>query len=125
MYDCPLVKTTSGKLILFAPALMGTNIASVVLSNLGRLRQPLSRKGTAFEAGVREFFAKRGMACRGFKVKRDGEEYEFDAVLVWDSYVFLFECKNRSLSGFDPAQAYYSGWKRLERRPGSPPRRRS
>jgi hypothetical protein len=109
MYDCPLVKTASGRLILFAPGLLGTKIASAVLSNLGRLREPSSRKGTAFEAGVREFFAKRGMACRGFKVKRDGEEYELDAVLVWDGYVFLFECKNRSLSGFDPVQAYYFG----------------
>jgi hypothetical protein len=108
-YDCPLVKTASGKVILFAPGLLGTKLASVVLSNLGRLREPLSRKGTAFEAGVREFFVKRGMACRGFKVKRDGEEYEFDAVLVWGGYVFVFECKNRSLSGFDPVQAYYFG----------------
>jgi hypothetical protein len=107
MYDCPLVKTASGKLILFAPGLLGAKIASVVLSNLGRLREPLSRKGTAFEAGVRGFFAKRSMACRGFKVKRDGEEYEFDAVLVWGDYVFVFECKNRSLSGLDPVQAYY------------------
>src|SRR5680860_532978 len=50
MYDCPLVKIASGKLILFAPGLLGTKIASVVLSNLGRLREPLSRKGAAFEA---------------------------------------------------------------------------
>lgn len=109
MYDCPLLKTVSGRLILFAPGLLGTKIASVVLSNLGRLREPLSGKGAAFEAGVREFFSKRSMACRGFKVNRDGEEYEFDAVLVWGDYVFVFECKNRNLSGFDPVQAYYFG----------------
>jgi hypothetical protein len=38
---------------------------------------------------VREFFVKRDMACRGFKVKRDGKEHEFDAVLVWSEYVFV------------------------------------
>jgi hypothetical protein len=37
---------------------------------------------------------------RGVRIRR---------VLVWGGYVFLFECKNRSLSGFDPVQAYYFG----------------
>lgn len=107
MYDCPLVRTSSGKLILFAPAVLATHIVSVVLSNLSRLREQLSRKGAAFETSVRKFFTDREMDCRGFKVKREAEVYEFDAVLVWGDRVFLFECKNRSLSGRNPAQAYY------------------
>jgi hypothetical protein len=28
-------------------------------------------------------------------------------VVVWGDYIFVFECKNRSLSGNDPAQTYY------------------
>lgn len=42
-----------------------------------------------------------------FTAKRGGQTYEYDAVAVWGDYIFVFECKNRSLSGNDPGQAYY------------------
>ena len=38
---------------------------------------------------------------------RDGEEYEFDAIVPWGDYVFLFECKNGTLSGNNIVPAYY------------------
>lgn len=41
------------------------------------------------------------------KVKRDGEEYEYDVVVWWGDYIFVFECKNHSLSNRHPIQAYY------------------
>jgi hypothetical protein len=44
------------------------------------------------------------------------EEYEYDVVLCWDNYVFVFECKSRSLSGHHPVQAYHFG---LEMRSGA------
>lgn len=114
MYDCPLVRTEDGKLFFFAPGLFSADLSVLILSNIGRLKAPLSQKGFSFEATVRGFFGARGMRCRGFKVKRGGEEYQFDAVLVWGDYVFLFECKNHGLSGHNPAQAYYFDFRNRE-----------
>src|SRR5690606_19802114 len=36
-----------------------------------------------------------------------GEEYEFDVIVEWGDYLFVFECKNRSLSSYNPIAAYY------------------
>lgn len=107
MFDCPLVRVGSSSYLLFAPSVIDLNIALVVLSNLSNRGEELGRKGKAFEQSMREIFRKRGMDVYAFKVHRDGQEFEYDAVVPWDGYLFLFECKNRSLSGNDPAQTYY------------------
>jgi hypothetical protein len=107
MFDCPLIRLAGGKVALFAPAVLSVNIAMVVLSNLSNRTEELGRKGKAFEEHIREVFKRNNIDVFAFKVKRDGETYEYDAVAVWGDYIFVFECKNRSLSGNDPGQAYY------------------
>ncbi len=107
MFDCPLIRVGPSNYLLFGPAIIDLNIAMAVLSNLSNRGAELGRKGKAFEHSVHEIFRKRGMPVFGFRVRRDGEEYEYDAVVPWDKYLFVFECKNRSLSGNDPTQAYY------------------
>ena len=107
MFDCPLVRIGSSSFLLFAPAVIDLNISMVVLSNLSNRGAELGRKGKAFEQVIHAFFRTRGMPVFGFRIHRGGEEYEYDAVVPWDGYLFVFECKNRSLSGNDPAQAYY------------------
>jgi hypothetical protein len=47
------------------------------------------------------------MKVFAFRVRRGGEEFEYDAIVPWNGHLFLFECKNRSLSGNDPVQTYY------------------
>lgn len=107
MFDCPLVRVGDGQLMVFAPALLHLNITTTVLSNLANRRVQLDRKGKAFEQAMREFFEQQGFKVAAFKAHRDGEEYEFDLVVAWDGHLFLFECKNRSLSLSDPVAAYY------------------
>jgi hypothetical protein len=107
MFDCPLVRLAGGKVAMFAPAVISVDIAMVVLSNLSNRSEELGRKGKAFEEHIREVFKRNNIDVFAFKVKRDGETYEYDAVAVWGDYIFVFECKNRSLSGNDPGQAYY------------------
>lgn len=107
MFDCPLVRFGSSSYLLFAPAVIDLNIPMVVLSNLSNRGAELGRKGRAFEQVIHDVFRRHGMPVFGFRVHRGGEEYEYDAVVPWDKYLFVFECKNRSLSGNDPAQVYY------------------
>jgi hypothetical protein len=107
MFDCPLVRVGASGYVLFAPAVIDLNVAMVVLSNLSNRGAELGRKGKAFEHVIHEVFRKRGVPVFGFRVRRGSEEYEYDAIVPWDGYLFVFECKNRSISGNDPAQAYY------------------
>ena len=109
MFDCPLIRVASSNYLLFAPAVIDLNVAMVVLSNLSNRGAELGRKGKAFEHSVHEVFRKRSMPVFSFRVRRDGNECEYDAVVPWDSYLFVFECKNRTLSGNDPARAHYFG----------------
>ncbi len=107
LFDTPLMKTADGSLLVFGPALHSMCIARVVLSRLACLRVPLTRKGKAFERDVLKILQSRGLNAKGFTVHRNGEEYDYDVVLDWNGYVFLFECKNNGLSNGEPIPAYY------------------
>ena len=107
MFDCPVVRVRDGAMVLFGPALSAVNITVTLLSRLAYADADLGRKGKAFERAVRRFFRGIEMEAAAFKFTRGGEEFEFDAVVPWNEYLFVFECKNRSLSGDVPAQVYY------------------
>jgi len=107
LFDSPLINMQDGLLLVFGPALIAANPARVVLSIIAQLGEPLARKGKAFEADILSFLKEKGLQAKTFKVKRDGEEYEYDVILCWGDYIFIFECKNHSLSNHHPIQAYY------------------
>jgi len=79
----------------------------VVLSTLSHLSVQLKRKGKAFEEIVLATFEKAGIKPYTFKAKRGEEEYEYDAVVPWGDYVFVIECKNRSLPFGSAVQMQY------------------
>jgi hypothetical protein len=97
LFDAPLIQQADGRKILFTPALIGTNHATILMSVFSTLNADFARKGKAFETRVIADLRRQGLDARAVKVKRDGQEYEFDVLLPWDGYVFLFECKNRSI----------------------------
>jgi hypothetical protein len=107
LFDSPLVQLHDGSLLIFGPALLTANITNVVLSTLATLDEPLSHKGHALEAAIVALLKKRDLHARSFQVTRNKEVFEYDAVLAWGDYVFVFECKNRSLSGNRPVNAYH------------------
>ncbi|MBF0180502.1 MAG: hypothetical protein HQM03_10815 [Magnetococcales bacterium] len=107
MFDCPLVRVSTSNYLLFGPAIINLNVSMAVLSNLSNRSENIGHKGKAFEHSIQKFFQKLGMEVYAFRANRNGEEFEYDAIVPWDGYLFLFECKNRSLSGNDPAQIYY------------------
>jgi hypothetical protein len=107
LFDQPLIRMRNGSLLVFGPAILTAYPARVTLSAIGNLGVQLGRKGKAFERAVHGFFAERNLPAHAFKMTRDGEEYEFDAIVPWGDYVFLFECKNGTLSGNNIVPAYY------------------
>jgi len=107
LFDQPLIRMQDGSLLLFGPGILNSDPARVTLSAIGNQAQQLGRKGKAFEQEMLRFLKEQGFAAKSFKFKRHGEEFEYDAVFPWDDYVFVFECKNRTLSGHNPVAAYY------------------
>lgn len=107
MFDCPIIRLGKSQLLLFTPSVTSINIPMVVFSNLSNRGEVLGRKGKAFEKYIYEYISKQGMEAFSFKANREGQEFEYDVVFPWDGHIFIFECKNRSLSGNDPVQSYY------------------
>lgn len=107
LFDQPLLKMHDGSVLVFGPAILNSDPARVTLSAIGKQGQQLARKGKAFEREMLRFFVDQGFAAKTFKLKVDGQEFECDVAVPWDDYVFLFECKNRSLSGHNPIAAHY------------------
>lgn len=107
LFDTPLIKLREGKLLVFAPGLISTSIARVVLSTIANQGEPLARKGKAFENYILSFFKKIGHSATSIKFHENNQEYEYDVILPWGDYVFMFECKNHSLSNNNPIKAYY------------------
>ena len=107
LFDCPLVRIGPSKYLIFGPAVIDLNVSMAIISNLSSRGEALGRKGKAFEQSIHEVFRKQGMEVFSFRVHRGKEEFEYDAIVPWEGYIFLLECKNHRLSGNDPAGIYY------------------
>lgn len=107
LFDCPIIRTGSNTVFIFTPALLALDISKTILSRFSSLGTDVSNKGSHFEKECVNLFndhSKYGLDCKSFKFNIEGE-YQYDAVVVWDNKIFLFECKNTVPSGFNPIPA--------------------
>lgn len=107
LFDQPLIRMQDGQLMLFGPGVLTADPGRVTLCAIGNLGEQLSRKGKSFEKETLKFFRDEGFDAKMLKFKQDGEVYEYDTLFEWDGHVFIFECKNRTLSGHNPVAAFY------------------
>lgn len=91
MFDCPLIRVQGGKIILFTPGVIDVNMPLAVLSNLSNRDEELGAKGKAFEEHIRDVLKRNKLDVFAFTAMRDGKTFEYDAVLVWDDTIFVFE----------------------------------
>lgn len=106
LYDCPLITTRSGGCYISYNSLLHANISNIVMSRLSSLETNSSDKGYKFESEVNDLIRKVIGDCKSFKFKRGEDEYEYDAAFILDSNLFILECKNRSLSWYNPVRTY-------------------
>ncbi|NNE56852.1 MAG: hypothetical protein HKN36_01985 [Hellea sp.] len=107
LFDHPLIETGSGSILVFGPALLHGNLTGMLLSTLSNLKEDLQKKGHAFEAHIIDYLnGLEGVTAETRKVKRDGEEYDYDVLALWDDYIFHFECKTHGLSGGTPQRIF-------------------
>lgn len=107
LFDQPLIRMQNDHIMVFGPGVLTSALERVTLSAIGNLGEQLSRKGKAFETETLKFFRQEGFDAKSFKFKNGQDEYEYDALIEWDDYIFVLECKNRTLSGNNPVAAYY------------------
>lgn len=106
LYDTPIIKISNGSYLIFPLSIKAANLEKIVSSIFSKLELSLVDKGKLFEKEVLESLKeieKNGKFFKAseikFKVK--GEEkpqYQYDAIIEWDDYVFIIECKNRSIA---------------------------
>lgn len=106
LFDCPLIRIKGNLYYLSYSSCLHFNVFNLILSRFSSLETDSSDKGYKFEAATIELITNKFGVCKSFKFKRGIEEYEYDAVFVLDKRIFILECKNRSLSWYNPVKAY-------------------
>lgn len=105
LFDCPLIKTTDNEYLLISEIFCANNTITTLISRLSSLRVTFDKKGKSFEKATLEFFKDTEYTCKPLKFKKGGSQYEYDAILKIEDHLFIFECKNTTISGNNPTQA--------------------
>lgn len=105
LHDSPLIRSLNDRYSLLADVLLSSNLPNVLLSRLGSLDTQFEKKGKGFEDRVVSFFQRRNYQCKAASFSIDSTQYQCDALLLMDDYLFLIECKNNLLSGNHAVQA--------------------
>jgi hypothetical protein len=106
LYDAPILRGSGEWCWIAAPALMGALIIRLVLSTLSNKEIVIKGKGEAFEDQFRKELRDQGLSVYHFEAHRPGGPFEYDALVPWGDYLFVFECKNRSISDTNPIASY-------------------
>jgi hypothetical protein len=107
LFDCPVIASDNGKLYLLRSFSQFTSLPRVIVSRLTSLRSKFENKGPRFELEVIDEFVENGVPAKGFTFTIGAEEYQFDCVVLWENYLFVFECKNYLLPSDSAAQEFY------------------
>ncbi|HIF9495240.1 TPA: nuclease-related domain-containing protein, partial [Photobacterium damselae] len=106
IFDTPFLCLEENKYYLFSSFITHLNVPQVIISRMSSLDVDSSKKGHNFEIATRELLQEKNIDVKGFKFKRNNNEYEYDAVFVLDDKLFVLECKNKLLSWYNPNKLY-------------------
>lgn len=107
LFDTPLVRVESDRFAYHPEIAKTLNIPRIVLSRLSSLSVQINPKGKAFEDAVVRLLNDCGLQAKPIKFSRDGDEYQYDAVFLWDGHLFILEDKSYSLPLNDPSRLYW------------------
>ncbi|OUM06346.1 hypothetical protein BW686_16840 [Pseudomonas syringae] len=98
LFDCPLIKTSSGYVVV-SDILLRCVVSRAVVSNILSRKCEFKKKGSGLEGAVRGIFSLNKIEVTNYKKKFAGAEgeYEYDALVLWGGKLFIIECKNRWL----------------------------
>ncbi|MBK8803992.1 MAG: hypothetical protein IPN71_18445 [Fibrobacteres bacterium] len=107
LFDCPLIIDGESNVTILGFSGKSVDVAGIITSQFSRLGIKTDFKGTPFENNVRQTFISNGIPCKRVKFSIDGAPYEYDAVAKWGKYLFLIECKCKSISRGNPEGVWH------------------
>lgn len=120
LYDAPILRSSDGSLLFWAPAYTAPVIEQILLSRIGSLNRrrgddgeimgtcTFEDKGRRFEAQCLRAFQDVGVPARSFRYTVDGVQYDCDVAVLLDQTLFVFECKNHAIPlGHLPSLYYH------------------
>lgn len=108
IYDHPFIRVGADRYLFVAPSQRNGILGPIIVSALNGVGTTIRRKGTEFEKRLRKEIQGRDRKVAHFTKTRDTEEYDYDALMVWGNFCFLFECKNHTLSNGVIQLAYHA-----------------
>ena len=108
IYDHPFIRIGADRYLFVAPSQRNGILGPIIVSALNGVGATVKRKGTEFEKRLRKDIEGPGRKIAHFTKTRDKEQYDYDALMVWGNFCFLFECKNHTLSSGVIQLAYHA-----------------
>jgi hypothetical protein len=86
---------------------MSASVLQIVISQWRSLGYTFADKGNSFEDGVMSLFREHGIASQSLTIRESGDIFQFDVLVLWEGYLFIFECKNYLLPADSPGEEFY------------------
>lgn len=99
LWDAPLIRATDDTFTVLIQPTEASNLPNVIISKLSSLETQFDKKGRGFEKKVLSFFTEKGYECKELSFDIDGDQFQYDALLLMEGTIILIECKNTTLSG--------------------------
>ncbi len=100
LFDSPLIKTSSGYVVV-TDILLNSVVSRAIASNILSRKGEFKLKGEGLESTLKDIFNSNGIEAVSYRRKfpePEGEfEYEYDTLVLWANKLFVMECKNRWL----------------------------
>ena len=106
LYDAPILRDSTGRYFMFAPAYLSVSLPHVIASQLASQDLQVD-KGKEYEISVRQTLRDAGFHAVGFKYEVDDVQYDCDVAFVWNEHLFVLECKNYGLPMGGPSDAFF------------------
>lgn len=101
LYNTPILRFSNNYILVFPLTMFAPNIFTIISSIFADNKLAIEDKGYDFEDYVFSFLKEQESEIENFNVtqptfKNNDGEFQYDAIIEWENYIFIIECKNRS-----------------------------
>ena len=101
LYNTPILRFSNNHILVFPLTMFAPNIFTIISSIFSDNNLAIEDKGYDFEDYVFSFLKEQDSKIENFNVtqptfKNNDGEFQYDAIIEWENYIFIIECKNRS-----------------------------
>lgn len=101
LYNTPILRFSNNLILVFPLTMFAPNIFTIISSIFADNKLAIEDKGYDFEDYVFSFLKEQESKIENFNVtqptfKNNDGEFQYDAIIEWENYIFIIECKNRS-----------------------------